>query len=263
MNEKELLAQLAQPFEPKHITWKPGATSGEKCLALAYADLRAYQERLDSICGLDWSIEYLPWGDSRVIARLTIGGVTRSSTGEMSNQDVKNEMGGTVAEAQAMKRAAAQFGLGRYLYDLPSVWIAFDASKKRITEQGRKELDSRYAAWYKRTTAQDAPQPTQRAATPDATATQPDAAQQAATPATGDDKPTDEEHDIISQWSSPTEAQSWAIMLGACANEHEARNSFKHVVDSLGGKLTKENIGSVYLAWVRKVQGKLAQAQAA
>lgn len=75
--------------------------------------------------------------------------------------------------------------------------------------------------------------------------------------------PTDAEHDIISQWSSPTEAQSWAIMVGACENEHEARHSFKHVVDLHGGKLNKENINAVYLAWVRKVQGKVQQKQAA
>lgn len=83
------------------------------------------------------------------------------------------------------------------------------------------------------------------------------------TPAKQDAGPTDEEHDILSQWSSPTEAQSWAIMLGACSNEFEARNSFKHVVDEHGGKLTKENINTVYVEWIRKVQGKLQQAQAA
>lgn len=144
----DLLKQLAAPFPPAAITWKPGSTKDNRCMALAYADLRAYQDRLDEVCGLDWQIEYVPWGDNRVIARLTIAGVTRSSTGEMAAQDIKNEMGGTVAEAQAMKRAAAQFGLGRYLYELPSVWVEFDAQKRRITDAGQKELDARYATWY-------------------------------------------------------------------------------------------------------------------
>lgn len=154
----DLLQELARPFEPKHITWKPGAATkdGGKCMAMAYADLRAYQERLDEVCGLEWCIEYLPWGDTRVIARLTINGVTRSSTGEMGSQDVKNEMGGTVAEAQAMKRAAAQFGLGRYLYDLPSAWVEFDAQRKRISDAGQKELDAKYATWYNKTVKADA-----------------------------------------------------------------------------------------------------------
>ncbi len=60
-------------------------------------------------------------------------------------------MGGTVAEAQALKRAAAMFGLGRYLYSLPSVWVDFDATAKRISKTGQAELESRYKAWYNRT----------------------------------------------------------------------------------------------------------------
>ncbi len=146
----ELLAKLAEPFPPAYISWKPGSTSKEasKCLALCYCDLRAYQERLDAVCGLDWSVRYSPWGDNRIICELTIAGVTRSSTGEMEGQDEKNGMGGTVAEAQAMKRAAAQFGLGRYLYDLPSVWVEFDPQRKKITDKGLAELTARYAVWY-------------------------------------------------------------------------------------------------------------------
>jgi hypothetical protein len=157
----ELLSRLAEPFEPQHITWKPGHTTkdGGKCMAMAYADLRAYQDRLDAILGLEWSVEYLPWGDSRVIARLTINGVTRASTGEMEAQDEKNGMGGTVAEAQAFKRAAAMFGMGRYLYDLPSEWVEFDAQRKRISEAGQAALDNRYKAWYR----QNAPKRTSAA----------------------------------------------------------------------------------------------------
>jgi hypothetical protein len=149
----DIMKQLTRPFEPQHITWKPGVIKENKCMALAFADLRAYQDRLDEVCGLDWCIEYQPWGDGRIIARLTIGSVTRCSTGEMDGQDEKNGMGGTVAEAQAFKRAASMFGLGRYLYDLPSVWIDYDAQKRRITEAGQAELDSRYKAWYARKAA--------------------------------------------------------------------------------------------------------------
>jgi hypothetical protein len=155
----ELLMRLTEPFEPKHITWKPGATKENKCMALAFADLRAYMDRLDEVCGLDWSVRYSPWGDNRIVAELTIAGITRSSTGEMDTQDEKNGMGGTVAEAQAFKRAATMFGLGRFLYDLPSVWVEFDPQRKRITEAGQKELDSRYSTWYMKKMAAKKPLP--------------------------------------------------------------------------------------------------------
>lgn len=153
----DLLTELAMPFPPQSISWKPGASKDNKCMALAYADLRAYQERLDAVCGLDWSVEYQPWGDGRIIAKITISyhsamgqlvTVTRSATGEADSQDERNNMAGSVTEAMAFKRAAAMFGLGRYLYDLPSVWVDFDTQAKRISKAGQNELDSRYATWY-------------------------------------------------------------------------------------------------------------------
>jgi hypothetical protein len=155
----ELLARLTEPFDPKHISWKPGATKENKCMALAYGDLRAYMDKLDEVCGLDWSCRYVPWEAGRIICELTIAGVTRSSTGEHDAQDEKNNMPGTVAEAQAFKRACAMFGLGRFLYDLPSVWVEFDPQRKRITEAGQRELDTRYAAWYAKKKAAQKPRP--------------------------------------------------------------------------------------------------------
>ena len=144
----ELLAQLAYPFAPQAISWKPGATKDNKCMALAYADLRAYQERLDELCGLDWSCRYVPWPGVGLICELTIAGVTRSATGEADAQDEKNNMAGSVTEAMAFKRAAAMFGLGRYLYTLASPWVDFDSGRKRISDVGQRELDARYQKWY-------------------------------------------------------------------------------------------------------------------
>ncbi len=149
-NLMNLLEQLAVPFAPAAITWKPGTAKDDRCLAMAYADLRAYQERLDELCGFDWSVRYVAWGESRIMCELTICGVTRASTGEYDAQDAKNGMGGTVAEAQAFKRAAAMFGLGRYLYELPSVWVGYDAQARKISKAGQDELARRYAAWYAR-----------------------------------------------------------------------------------------------------------------
>ena len=154
MNKNELLTELSLPFAPSEIQWKPGNAKGDRCLAMPFADVRAYQDRLDAVCGLDWHIEYQPWGEGRIIARLTIAGTTRASTGEMNAQDEKNGMGGTVAEAQALKRAAAQFGLGRYLYDLPSVWVTYDAQARKISREGQNELETRYKSWYSKRIAQ-------------------------------------------------------------------------------------------------------------
>lgn len=147
----ELLAKLAQPFHPSRISFKPGAVNKDKnkALALAYADLRAYMDRLDEVCGLDWAVTYTPWGD-RLICNLTIGGITRSSTGEPDSQADRSEIGGTSAEAQAFKRACAMFGLGRYLYNFPVTWVEYDASTQRFTAQAQAKLQAAITANYQR-----------------------------------------------------------------------------------------------------------------
>ena len=88
---QQVLDELRKPFHPSQITWKPGAVKGERALALAYADLRAYMNRLDDVCGSDWSVAYEPWGEDRIICRLTILGVTRSSTGETTNESERSD----------------------------------------------------------------------------------------------------------------------------------------------------------------------------
>jgi hypothetical protein len=160
MNEnemQEILKELSKPFHPAHVTWKPGVFNRDKtkALALAYADLRAYQNRLDELCGMNWSVSYTPWGE-RIVCHLTINGVTRSSTGEPDSQSERSEIAGTTAEAQAFKRACAMFGLGRYLYNLPSVWAEFDNERRQFTDQGKARLNGIIVQHYRRHVDPDA-----------------------------------------------------------------------------------------------------------
>ncbi|MEZ4861122.1 MAG: hypothetical protein R3C14_07445 [Caldilineaceae bacterium] len=155
-NEKmnQILTELSKPFHPSRITWRPGnlTEKKDKALALAYADLRAYQNRLDEVCGLDWSVSYTPWGD-RLICHLTINGVTRSSTGEPDGnaEDITNGSPvGTATEAQAFKRSCAMFGLGRYLYNLPSVWVEYDTEQERFADKAWAKLNGLVAQHYQR-----------------------------------------------------------------------------------------------------------------
>lgn len=164
MNEN-LLAELRKPFHPAHVTWKPETVRKDQtaALALAYADLRAYQNRLDEVAGLDWSVTYTPWGE-RIVCHLTINGVTRSSSGEPDSQAERSEIAGTAAEAQAFKRACAMFGLGRYLYNLPSVWVEYDQNTKQFTDKAKAKLESiivqHYRRWLNESQGQNDAQPT-------------------------------------------------------------------------------------------------------
>lgn len=152
---EQVLDDLRKPFHPSQVTWKPGSVKGERALAMPYADLRAYMDRLDTVCGTNWSVAYEPWGEARIICKLTIMGVTRSSTGETTNESERSEIGGTVAEAQAFKRASAMFGLGRYLYQLPTGWADYDPTTKRFTEKARARLTGILVQHYRRATGGD------------------------------------------------------------------------------------------------------------
>jgi hypothetical protein len=135
---EELRDQLARPFDPEAIYWKPQATNGDRALAIAYADARAYQDRLNEVAGADWSDEYeVLDGGAVVLCRLTVAGVTRADIGEAEPGDRNTA---TSALAQAFKRAAVKFGVGRYLYDLPKTWVDYDAQRKRFTPDGERKL---------------------------------------------------------------------------------------------------------------------------
>ena len=113
-----------------------------------------YQNRLDEVCGINWSVTYTPWGD-RIVCHLTIEGITRSSSGEPDSQSERSEIAGTTAEAQAFKRACAMFGLGRYLYNLPSVWVEYDPTTKQFTDKAKAKLEGIIVQHYRRTEGKD------------------------------------------------------------------------------------------------------------
>lgn len=76
--------------------------------------------------------------------------------------------------------------------------------------------------------------------------------------------PTDAELAVIGTWAQPADAQAWAVEVGGCTNEFEARNSFKNLIENeFGGRLTKANIGSVYVAYYRKQLKKAQERQEA
>lgn len=124
-------AALAAPFDPAEVEWRPqGKTGpGKRVQLLPYVDARDVQDRLDAVCGVGgWSFELEPVvvdaGELRVArGRLTIHGVTRDDIGTASTFEPSKG-----AASDALKRAAVMFGIGRYLYRLPQVWVTLDES---------------------------------------------------------------------------------------------------------------------------------------
>ncbi|GCE23250.1 hypothetical protein [Dictyobacter kobayashii] len=139
---------LQQPFAPHDVKYLPKSPkkkeSGEwVCLALPYADKRAYEDRLNDLAFGFWSTPYNPpyaIGNKLVIpVTVTVCDIEHTDYGEsfLSSLSRKGELhdsenSATVAYSQGFRRACAQFRLGRYLYTLPKVWVPYDPTSRTI-----------------------------------------------------------------------------------------------------------------------------------
>lgn len=144
---KELVGALEVPFEPPQIEWRVmNTTKGQQPArgqVVPYADQRAYTDRLNALfTPAGWTRRYTIHtsanfersGDQKIVAKvlvtceLTIFGLgSHSATGEEWADDPN---AGTSAEAQAFKRSASCFGLGRYLYYFTGTWVDLDQRKR-------------------------------------------------------------------------------------------------------------------------------------
>ncbi len=130
---QELFDALCAPFPIDFIEWRIGSTNGDKTkgMALCYVDARAVMDRLDTMCGPEnWQSNYTPGVNGSIICNIGIrvpGGDWMWKADGAGATDVEGEKG---ALSDAFKRAAVRWGVGRYLYDLKSPWVALEAKGK-------------------------------------------------------------------------------------------------------------------------------------
>ena len=128
-----LHGELAGPFEPDAVDWKPQTLTRDKkkAMAVAYLKNRAIQDRLDTVCGpTAWQNTYRPGPGGGIVCGIAIRVVQPNGVAEWvtkwdgaENSQVEAVKGGL---SDSMKRAAVQWGIGRYLYRLPAQWVPVD-----------------------------------------------------------------------------------------------------------------------------------------
>lgn len=132
----ELFSKLSEPFPPEAIDWRVGATNGDKSkgIALAYLQARPVMDRLDEAIGPEnWADTYAPIQDKNgtvgfiCTLSLRINGEWVSKTDGADTSDIEAIKGGI---SDAFKRAAVKWGVGRYLYDLPNIWVPVETRGK-------------------------------------------------------------------------------------------------------------------------------------
>ncbi len=132
------LELLRRPFKVKEISWRVGATYQDKAIALAYVDARDVMKRLDDVCGIEgWQNRYSHVTAQGVVCDIGIrsptelGHVWIWKSNGAGETNVEGEKG---ALSDAFKRAAVLWGVARYLYKLPTVWVGYDKTKKKLLE---------------------------------------------------------------------------------------------------------------------------------
>lgn len=126
--ELTLQQKLECPFPAQAVSWRIGRKSkdGTSAVLLAYIDARDVMERLEHACGFgNWQCRY-----SLAVDGLLICDIGIRIAGEWIWR--ANGAGDTQVEAEkgkcsdAFKRAAVLWGIGRYLYGLPSPRVKID-----------------------------------------------------------------------------------------------------------------------------------------
>jgi len=151
MAQETELTRLRDPFAPEDIEWRV-QTAGEKngkpwARVLAYVTNRAIMDRLDEVVGpADWQNVYREGPAGGVICGLSVRVARADGTSEWvtkwdgaENSDVEPVKGGL---SNSMKRAAVQWGLGRYLYDLEEGWA-------QVHDGGRFSAKTKDGKWFK------------------------------------------------------------------------------------------------------------------
>ena len=141
--ELTIFERLAEPFLPEQVHWRVGSTTKDKKrgMALAYVDARDVMDRFDLVCGPNgWQDEYTSVNGAtccRIGVALHDPDMDRNATwiwksdgaGETAYEGAKGQF------SDAFKRAAVKHGVGRYLYDCGSPWVAIDEYGKIVPDE--------------------------------------------------------------------------------------------------------------------------------
>lgn len=152
--------ELAQPFAPEDLEWRLQQANKERMqgLALAYVTNRAIQDRLDDVVGPEnWHNDYKPWHSAgkkeSQICGISIYNEERkewiTKWDGAEDTDIEAIKGGL---SDSMKRAAVQWGIGRVLYKMDSVWVDIQArgNSFAIKSSERAKLDKAYLNMLKK-----------------------------------------------------------------------------------------------------------------
>ena len=138
--EQDIQTKLSAPFADSDIEWRLQYANEENNtgIAVPYVTNRAIQNRLDKTVGIgNWKNEFSPWhGDGKKQGQLCGISIYDSDRKEWitkydgaEDSEIEPVKGGL---SDSMKRAAVQWGVGRYLYSMDTVYVDVEKSGKSM-----------------------------------------------------------------------------------------------------------------------------------
>ena len=149
MTEITISQKLQEPFAVEDLEWRvqnSGVSNKSKpwAMVVAYVTNRAIQQRLDDVLGFGgWQNQYTPSPDGKGF----LCGISIKSEGEWvtkwdgaENTNIEPLKGGL---SNSMKRAAVQFGIGRYLYNLEAKFAVCNIVEDRRDSKNNYAYDKK------------------------------------------------------------------------------------------------------------------------
>lgn len=124
-----MLEELKAPFPSKLVKWRVGQKNNGRGLALAYVDSRTVMGRFDEVLGVGgWQRQHSFGTNGEVLCSIGIN-IDKQwvwKTDGAAQTNYESEKGGL---SDSFKRAAVNWGVGRYLYYLDSKWVNLKKGK--------------------------------------------------------------------------------------------------------------------------------------
>jgi len=123
------LTKLKDPFPKERIHWRVGARNSDKTkgIALAYIDARDVMNRLDEVCGASWQVRHPREGYCEIGIEIDGQWLWRGNGAGVTQVEAEK---GQYSDSE--KRAAVEWGVGRYLYYLPNEWVPLISNGKKL-----------------------------------------------------------------------------------------------------------------------------------
>ena len=147
------LDELDAPFASEDIEWRIQQAgknnNGIWAKVLAYVTNRAIMKRLDEVCGkAGWRNEYRDIPNNGGVEcgiSIKVEGEWITKWDAAENTQVEAVKGG---RSGAMKRAAVQWGIGRYLYNLEATFVPLVAVKPMVEHQRYYDKETKKSLFW-------------------------------------------------------------------------------------------------------------------